>query len=93
MIHVFVVYVFGWRVLSLIGIMKHGGPDWGDEYDFGHVEFKVFMKHTKGGVLLAVEGMCLEFKKTGLGVEIEIWEPFTCEWYSKLWELMTWFIE
>ena len=29
----------------------------------------------------------------GPGVEIEIWEPFTCEWYSKLWELMTWFRE
>lgn len=66
MIHVFVVYAFGWRVLSLIGIMKHGGPDWGDEYDFGHVEFEVFMKHTKGDVLLAVEHMCLEFKRQAL---------------------------
>ena len=28
--------------------MKHGGPDWGDEYDFGHVEFEVLMKHKKG---------------------------------------------
>ena len=63
MIHVFVVYAFGWRVLSLIGIMKPEGPDWGDEYDFGHVEFEVFMKYTKRDVLLAVEGMCLEFKR------------------------------
>ena len=47
MIHVFVDYAFGWRVLSSIRIMKHGGPYWGDEYDFGHDEFEVLMKHTK----------------------------------------------
>ena len=46
--------------------MKPEGPDWGDEYDFGHVEFEVFMKHTKRDVLLAVEGMCLEFKRWAL---------------------------
>lgn len=66
MIHVFVDYAFGWRVLSSIRIMKHGGPYWGDEYDFGHVEFEVLMKHTKGDVLLAVEHMCLEFKRRAL---------------------------
>jgi len=90
MIHVFVDYAFGWRVLSSIRL-------WNMEDQIGVMSMILDMLNLrclwsiKRGYLVGSWTYVSGIQKTGPEVEIEIWEPFTCEWYSKLWELMTWF--